>query len=151
MFNLNLGNVGQALQATGSNYKLPEGMAQPTQAPALSMPSGVNDALAVTGSEYRAPVANPAGEMPGWVDSAQEATKVADALPEPGSAESRGEKQNPGLKNSPVMGLAKKVVGAVAAFYTGGLSSAAMNVGGQVLSKNNPQAGQAAGAVSSFL
>lgn len=142
----NLGNLSGALQATGSNYQLPASAGAAGAAPAAptTIPSNVNGALEASGSSYRVPEAPPdaASKAPGWVDSAQKATEVADAVPE----DTNPENEHPGLKNSPVMGLAKKVVGAVAAFYTGGASAAAMNVGGQLLSKNNPKLGAAAGA-----
>lgn len=131
--NFDLGNIGKALKATGSGYQLPDdGTAAAAAAPGFTPPPSVNSALEASGSTYRVP--EPAAEPPEWTGQAQEAAEAAEG--------------SPGLKNSPIVGLVKKAAGAVAAFYTGGASAAAMNVGGQMLSKNNPQAGAAAGAAT---
>ena len=140
----NLGNLSGALKATGSNYQLPADAAAPA-APTASgaIPGNVNSALEAAGASYRVPTdPTSANAAPGWVDSAKKATDAVDSAP----ADQNPENEHPGLKNSPIAGLAKKVVGAVAAFYTGGASAAAMNVGGQMLSKNNPKLGTAASA-----
>lgn len=136
----NLGNVGQALKMTGGG------------AQRSAMPQGVNEALRKTGSSYQVPQQTATSspgmgpqQAPEWVGKAEDGLGLLDMggggpLPEPAGVTN--------LKNLPAAKLAKKVVGAVAAFYTGGLSAAATNVASNMLSKNNPRAGAALGAIS---
>lgn len=56
--------------------------------------------------------------------------------------------QQNNLMNSNLRKTVKKVASAIASFYTGGLSGAAMNVGSGLVSENNPKAGAIAGAAS---
>jgi hypothetical protein len=106
------------------------------------MPAGVNDALKATGSSYQVP-----DEMTGPQGGGQLPEGTGKALSMLGGKPDlpKGLQK---LEGSPVVGLAKKVASAVAAYYTGGLSSLAMNVGGQVVSQNNPRAGALVGAAS---
>jgi hypothetical protein len=102
----------------------------------LQLPAGVNDALRATGSSYRVPTERFAGGQ-GHTQLPEGTGKALELL----GSEPPVPKALKKLDSSPVAGLAKKVAGAVAAFYTGGASAAAMNLGGQVLSQSNPRAG----------
>lgn len=92
------------------------------------LPLGVNDALKATGSSYRVPAERLVSghgpvQLPEGIGKALELLGGEPPVP-------KGLQK---LDSSPVAGLAKKVASAVAAYYTGGLSSLAMNVGGQAL------------------
>jgi hypothetical protein len=101
----------------------------------------VNDALRATGSSYQVPEGadqQPSAQLP-------EGTGQALDLLSGGARMPKGLQK---LDSSPVAGLAKKAASAVAAYYTGGLSALATNVGGQVLSQRNPRAGALLGAAT---
>lgn len=89
--------------------------------------STVNKALEMSGSDYRVP------------------TGVETAA---GVAGGDSEKNN--LMNSGIVKLGKKVVGAVASFYTGGAAGAAMNVAGQQASEAGGSAGNITGMMGMF-
>jgi hypothetical protein len=124
----NLGGFDKMLQLTRDGEQLP---------------SGVNDALTSTGSSYRVPA-----EQMGQQSPAQLPEGAGKAMELLGGGGARKPEAVQHLESTPVAGLAKKVASAVAAYYTGGLSSLAMNVGGQVLSERNPRAGAALGAAT---
>ncbi len=145
----NLGNFGEGLrlpEGTDKALQIAGGAGQRTQ-----LPPGTQEALRKTGSSYQLPSqgapasaqAPSQGAAPSWVGNAQQGASLLDAT-----------SMIPGAKRAnelPITQLAKKVVGAVAAFYTGGMSAVATNIAGNMLSKNNPRLGAAANAVGSFL
>lgn len=111
----------------------------------LQLPAGVNDALRATGSSYRVPAERFASGQ-GRVQLPEGTGKALELLggggPKPAALEH--------LESTPAAGLAKKAASAIAAFYTGGASALAMNLGGQVLSRNNPRAGALSGAATNI-
>lgn len=131
----NVDSVNGALAKTGSNYRLPTSAPASAVAPAsVAAPAATPAApLSPPTAAAAPPAATGGGEAPSWLGKTQKIGSLMDNLPAQD------------LRNSEAVQMVKKAVSAVASFYTGGLSSLATNVGGQVVGKNNPKLGQAVG------
>jgi hypothetical protein len=109
------------------------------------MGGDVNQALAATGSEYRVP------DAPEWAQAAGGLVGKGGVTNPQGPKGPNTPNGPTGLQGAPIVDLVKKVVGAVASFYTGGMASAAINVGGNLAAENNPKAGRAASVAGGFV